>query len=287
MDDTLFDPFLSSSDDLMMKLALIEAMQVGQIPLNENSSRGLSKNLDDKSLRALQEQSLAETSPISTKLGVEYFDLEPMRAAMASIVYAVYELELDQILEPVRLVKGLNDVLPEFLEHTLKGDEEYLISLSETLGVSAGIVKLIGETLIGPPLTRIASMCLKGFLDSWNNLACPVCGRLPTVATKDEGEPWRFKCLLCGADYRMDVFSCPHCRSEEKADKGFLLVGDKQELELAYCEKCKRYYKIINKSKLSEPIPPGLEGIYTGILDQIARDRGLMRIDDHNQSPSD
>jgi len=280
MDDTLLDPFLSPSDDLEKKLALIGAMQAGQLPLNRDSSRGLSKNLDEKSLRALQEQSLAESTPISTKLSAEYLDLELMRVALASIVYAVYEHELDQTINPVRLVKGMNDDLSEFLEHTLKGDEEYLTSLNETLGVSAGIVKLIGETLIGPPLIRIASMCLKGFLDSWIDLVCPVCGRLPTVATKDEDEPWRFKCLLCGADYRMDVFSCPHCRSEEKTDKEFLLVGKNQELEIAYCEKCNRYYKIINKAKLSEPIPSGLEGMYTAILDQIARDRGLMRIDE-------
>lgn len=279
MDDTLLDLFLSPNDGLEKKLALIGAIQVGQLPLNENSSRGLSMNLDE-SLRALQEQSLDEGTPISTKLGAECFDLEPMRAALASIVYAVYEHELDQTLDPVRLVKGLNDALPEFLEHMLKGDEGYLTSLSETLGVSTGIVKLIGETMIEPPLTRVASMCLKGFLEGWNGLACPVCGRLPSVATKDEGEPWRFKCLLCGADYRMDVFSCPHCRSEEKEDKEFLLVGVNQGLEIAFCEKCNRYYKIINKAKLHEAIPPGLEGMYTAILDQIARDVGMVRIDE-------
>ena len=280
MDDTLLDPFLSPSDDLEKKLALIEAMQEGQLPLNNNSSRGLSKQLDEKALRTLQEQSLAEATPISTKLGAEYLDLEQMRASLASIVFAVYEHELDSTLDPVSLVKGLNDALPEFLEHALKGDEESLTLLSETLGVSTGIVKLIGEALIEPPLTRVASMCLKGFLEGWNGLACPVCGRLPSVATKDESEPWRFKCLLCGANYRMDVFSCPHCRSEEKADKEFLLVGENQELEIAYCGKCNHYYKIINKAKLSEAIPPGLEGIYTVILDKIARDKGLIRIDE-------
>jgi len=279
MDDTLLNPFLTSSDDLEKKLALIEAMREGQLPLNNNSSRGLSKQLDEKALRTLQEQSLVEGAPISTKLGAEYFDLEQMRVALASIVYTVYEHELDQTLDPVRLVKGLNDALSVFLGHTLKGDEEGLNSLSEILGVSTDIVKLIGETLIEPPLTRVASMCLKGFLEGWNGLACPVCGRLPSVAMKDEGEPWRFRCLLCGADYRMDVFSCPHCLSEEKGDKEFLLVGENQELEIAICGKCNRYYKIINKAKLSEAIPPGLEGMYTAILDKIACDRGLLQID--------
>ena len=57
-----------------------------------------------------------------------------MRVALASIVYTVYEHELDQTLDPVRLVKGLNDALSDFLGHTLKGDEEGLTSLSETLG---------------------------------------------------------------------------------------------------------------------------------------------------------
>ena len=280
MDDTLLDPFLTSSDDLEKKLVLIEALREGQLPLNSDPSRGLSKQLDEKALRTLQEQSLAEGAPLSMKLGAVHFDLDPMKAALASIVFAIYEHELDQTLDPVRLVKGLNDALPEFLEHTLKGDEDGLTSLSETLGASTDIVKLIGETLIEPPLTRVASMCLKGFLEGWDSLGCPVCGRLPSVTTKDEGEPWRFKCLLCGADYRMDVFSCPHCRSEEKADKEFLLIGENQELEIAHCGKCNHYYKIINKTKLPEAIPAGLEGIYTAILDQIARERGLIRIDE-------
>ncbi len=279
MDDTLLDPFLSPSDDLDKKITLIGAMESGQLSLNEDPSRGLSEQLDEETLRNLQEQSLAEGTPISTKLGAESFNLEKMRAALASIVFTIYEHELDQALDPVLLVKGLNDAFPEFLEHTLKGDGEGLSSLSETLGVSAGIVKLIGETLIEPPLTRVASKGLKGFLEGWGRLECPVCGRLPSVVTKDEGEPWRFRCLLCRADYRMDVFSCPHCRSEEKADKEFLLIGENQELEIAICGKCNRYYKIINKAKLSEPIPPGLEGMYTAILDQIAGDRGLLRID--------
>ena len=279
MDDTLLDPFLSPSDGLEKKLALIEAMREGQLSLTEDPSRGLSKQLDEETLRTLQEQSLAEGTPISMKLGAEFFNLEKMRAALAAIVFTVYKHELDQTLDPVLLVKGLNDTLPEFLDHTLKGDGECLTSLSETLGVSTGIVKLIGETLIEPPLTQVASKGLKGFLEGWSRLECPVCGRLPSVVTKDEGEPWRFRCLLCGADYRMDVFSCPHCQSEEKADKEFLLVGENQELEIAICGKCNRYYKVINKAKLSEAIPPGLEGMYTAILDQIAGDRGLLRID--------
>ena len=89
MDDTLLDPFLTSSDDLEKKLVLIEALREGQLPLNSDPSRGLSKQLDEKALRTLQEQSLAEGAPISTRLGTEYFNLEQMRVALASIVYTV------------------------------------------------------------------------------------------------------------------------------------------------------------------------------------------------------
>jgi len=194
MNDTLLDPFLTPNDDLEKKLTLIKAIRAGQLPLNKHSWRGLLKNLDETSCRTLQEQSLAEGIPISTRLGSDNFDLDQMKAALASIIYNVYELELEPILNPIHLVEGLNNVLPEFLEHSLKDDAEYLSSLSETLGVSSAILKLIGEALIEPSLTRISSMCLKGFLEGWVDLTCPVCGRIPSVATKDESEPWRFKC---------------------------------------------------------------------------------------------
>jgi len=41
-----------------------------------------------------------------------------------------------------------------------------------------------------------------------------------------------------------------------------------------------RYYKIINIAKLKEHIPEGLEDPYTEILDEVASEKGFIRLDE-------
>jgi len=129
-------------------------------------------------------------------------------------------------------------------------------------------------------MIALASHSERQYLDAWELTACPICGRLPSVAVKTESEAWRFRCSYCRAEYKMDVGKCPHCGSEGFDNKEFLLVGEDQEYEVATCPECSRYYKIINTAKLGHPIPEGLEDPYTEILDEIAREKGLIRLDE-------
>ena len=118
------------------------------------------------------------------------------------------------------------------------------------------------------------------YLDAWGMTACPICGRLPSVVLKVEMEAWRFKCSHCSVEYRMDINKCPHCAAVGFDNKEFILVGENQELEVANCLECNHYFKIINKTKLKQPLPEGCEDLYTEMLDDLARERGLIRIDD-------
>jgi transcription elongation factor Elf1 len=81
----------------------------------------------------------------------------------------------------------------------------------------------------------------------------------------------------------MDLFSCPQCGAKGSDNKEFALVGVNQAYEVASCHDCDRYYKIINIAKLEQPIPEGLEDLYTNFLDDLAIEKGLKRIDDLTQ----
>jgi len=100
------------------------------------------------------------------------------------------------------------------------------------------------------------------------------------VVVKVEMQTWRFKCNYCSTEYRMDINKCPHCAAVGFDNKEFILVGENQELEVANCLECNHYFKIINKTKLKQPLPEGCEDLYTEMLDDLARERGLIRIDD-------
>ena len=78
----------------------------------------------------------------------------------------------------------------------------------------------------------------------------------------------------------MDPLICPSCKETDASNFDFMLVGNNREFEIASCRQCKHYYKIINLTRLKEPIPEGTEGLFTEFLDDIAQDEDLFRIDE-------
>jgi FdhE protein len=190
------------------------------------------------------------------------------------------ELEVDPNMDPLNLVKQLGEVLPDVINNTLKQNQGYFPTLGGRLAVSPFMLSLIGSALIQPSMIALASHSERQYLDAWELTLCPICGRLPSVALKTGSEAWRFNCAYCQAEYKMDINKCPHCGSEGFDNKEFLLVGENQELEVTSCQKCSRYFKIINKTKLKQPLPEGYEDLYTEVLDDLARERGLIRIDE-------
>ena len=190
------------------------------------------------------------------------------------------ELEIDPDMDPLDLVKQLSGDLPDLIANVLKQNQGYFSILGDRVAVSPLVLSLIGGALIQPSMFALASCSDRRYLDAWELTACPICGRLPSVALKTGSEAWRFRCTYCQAEYRMDINKCPHCGSEGFDNKEFLLVGENQELEVAYCQECSHYFKIINKTKLKQPLPEGYEDLYTEVLDDLARERGLLRIDD-------
>jgi transcription elongation factor Elf1 len=270
--------------ELLQKMKILEAIKRGQEPLWDDPLRGLTRDpaLDDV-LDSMQAKSIRQDAPLSRIMDDSYYDLETLRRALVTLVYEVIELGMDAGFEPMCLLKQLDGLIPELVNNVLKGNSEYLADMAERLGVSPIVISFIGGSLLQPSMISLASNSKREYLDAWELTVCPVCGRLPSLVVKSEEEVWRFKCSYCWAEYKMDIFTCPNCGSAGSENKEFLLVGESQEFEVASCSECSRYYKIVNKAKLQKPIPDGLGDLHTELLDDIAHERGLKRLDEVTQ----
>lgn len=269
---------------LHQKLQLAEAIRRGQEPLWDVPLRGLKPSLSgETSIKEKQKEGFSQNLPVSYLIDESDYDIQNLTRALMTLVYEVHELEIDTEADPVELVNQLGELLPELIGHVLKSDHGYFESLSVRLGVSSLVLSMVGGALLQPSMIYIASNSDREYLDAWDIKICPICGRMPSVVKKAESDVWRYKCTYCLAEYRMDIFRCPHCGSEGTESKEFLLVGDAKAYEIASCLKCGHYYKIINTNRLDEQIPEGLEDAYTEQLDEVAHQRGLTRLDEASQ----
>jgi len=267
--------------EITQKNTLLESIKCGQEPLWDDTRRGLAIDpKDPETISSLQTRSLDQNVPLSHLLDDSSYNKETLRKALITLVYEMNELEIDPDMDPLDLVKQLSGDLPDLIANVLKQNQAYFSILGDRVAVSPLVLSLIGGALIQPSMFALASCSDRRYLDAWELTVCPICGRLPSVALKTGSDAWRFRCTYCQTEYRMDINKCPHCGSEGFDNKEFLLVGENQELEVASCQECSRYFKIINKTKLKQPLPEGCEDLYTEVLDDLARERGLLRIDD-------
>lgn len=263
------------------KMKILEAMRRGQEPLWGDPLRGLINDpANDEYLGSMQAESIKQNTPLSWIMDDSHYNTETLRRALVTLVYEVIELGMDAELDHMSLLKQLDGLMPELVNNFLKGNSEYITDLAERLGVPSIVLSFIAGSLLQPSLISLASNSRREYLDAWELTVCPVCGRLPSLVVKSEEEVWRFRCSYCRAEYKMDIFTCPKCGSVGSENKEFLLVGESKEFEVASCTECNRYYKIINKAKLEKPIPEGLADLRTELLDEIAHERGLKRLDE-------
>lgn len=263
------------------KMKILEAIRRGQEPLWDDPLRGLIYDpARDKRLGSMQAESIKQNTPLSQIMDDSHYNMGTLRRALVTLVYEVIELGMYAEHDSMSLLKQLDGLMPELVNNVLNGNSEYLADLAERLGVPSIVLSFIVGSLLQPSLISLASNSKRDYLDAWELTMCPVCGRLPSLVVKSEEEVWRFRCSYCWAEYKMDIFKCPNCGSVGSENKEFLLVGESQEFEVASCSECNRYYKIVNKAKLQKPIPEGLGDLHTELLDEIAHERGLKRLDD-------
>ncbi len=266
------------------KLVLYEIILHGQSPLWNDSRQGLNMHWNPETgIESLQRASLKENAPISRLLDSSSYEMEIILNAFRTLVYELNEIGLLKGISPNAFIESLIGRIPVILDNVLRNEQinVQLNGLEES--ISPEIVSMIGGALIQPSMVYIGSNSKREYLDAWELTQCPVCGRMPSVVVKRESEAWRFKCSFCRVEYKMDLFTCPHCGAKGSDNKEFALIGDNQAYEVASCHECNRYYKIVNIVKLEQQIPEGLEDLYTGFIDDIATEKGLSRIDDSTQ----
>ncbi len=252
-----------------------------QKPLLEDSKAGTTIDWTaTKFLDKLQKRSLEEELPISSFLEPAIYDFQALQKTFLAVMEGFKSLNIESPEKISRLINNASKLIPEIVEKRLQYSFEFFLSLADKFGLSHTFLGVIADTLIQPSMKKIANNVKKeDFLDQWNKTECPVCKRIPFIAVKDEEEVWRFLCAFCEAEYAMYIFKCPNCENEDFKRKEFFFVDGREAFEAACCKECGCYFKIINKYKLKEKIPVGLEDIYTSFLDELAQDKGLKRLD--------
>jgi len=263
------------------KLVLYEAILHGQSPLWNDPRQGLTMHWNPETdLESLQKAGLKENTPISSLLDSSSYDMEIILDAFRTLVHELSEIGLFKGISPNAFIESLIEGIPVILDNVLRNEQINIQPNGLKESASPEILSMMGGALIQPSMVYIGSNSNKEYLDAWELTQCPVCGRMPSIVVKRESEAWRFKCSFCRAEYKMDLFSCPHCGAKGSDNKEFALIGGNQAYEVASCHECNRYYKIINVAKLEQQVPEGLEDLYTGFLDDLAVEKGLYRIDD-------
>ena len=216
------------------------------------------------------------------KLKMKY-EMEIFLDAFRTLVHELSYIGLFKGISPNAFIESFIGSISVILDNVLKHKQIHIQRNGLKGSVSPEILSMMGGALIQPSMVYIGSHSKREYLDAWELTRCPVCGRVPSIVVKRESETWRFKCSFCRVEYKMDLFSCPHCGAKGSDNKEFALIGENQAYEVASCHDCNRYYKIINMAKLEQQVPEGLEDFYTGFLDDIALEKGLKRIDEMTQ----
>jgi FdhE protein len=170
--------------------------------------------------------------------------------------------------------------LEELFESVVAGDEEYLHTTTEKLGLNRDLLLFLARNSINPILEAYASQ-LGEYVDqkSWWRRYCPICGSEPIMGElrKEEGERYLL-CSSCGFEWRFKRMMCPFCGNEDqKKHRYFYIENETRGYRVDVCEECRRYIKTIDTRKLTEEVILPIEDMGTLHLDILAQKEGYKR----------
>ncbi|MCW3975224.1 MAG: formate dehydrogenase accessory protein FdhE [Candidatus Bathyarchaeota archaeon] len=263
------------------EIKIYKMMLQAQKPILEKPKAGTYiDRMPVKFLDKLQNLSLKDGKPLSSLLEPTIYDFKTLNKTFLATLEGFEKLNIEKSKKYLKLIDNMSKPIPEFIEKRLKNDHKFFLSLEKKFDLRNSFLEMIVDTLIQPSMKMFASKVKKEeFLDLWNKTICPICGRIPFIVVKDEEEVWRFQCAFCNAEYAMNIFRCPNCENEDFKRKGFFFVEGREAFEVSYCQDCSSYFKVINKHKLREGIPIGLEDLHTSFLDELAQKKNLKRLD--------
>jgi FdhE protein len=170
--------------------------------------------------------------------------------------------------------------LEELFGKVVAGDEEYLHTTTEKLGLNEDLLLFLARNSINPILEAYASQ-LGEYVDqkSWWRGYCPICGSVPIMGELRKGEGERFLlCSSCGFQWRFKRMMCPFCGNEDqKKHRYFYIENETRGYRVDVCEECRRYIKTIDSREIKEEVVLPIEDIGTLHLDILAQKEGYER----------
>lgn len=235
------------------------------------------------------EKAVSEKKPMSTFIKSSDFNLEDVKNAqldfLKELIKSISDSEEDEEktkskVQEIEKYAALVDSKPEIFEQiisaALENDVEKLVSLAEKSEVDSLLFYNLGVTLIQPLMEELRNQVVDELGDSWWRRECPICGREAIVGKLRERRRY-FLCNFCNTEYHVQRIMCNHCDNQDQHDLAFYTIEELKHLEIDFCKKCSHYIKMIDEDKLKEPIPRGLEDIFTLKLDYIAQQQDLIR----------
>lgn len=267
---------LSANSSLQGYLAVHRAILEARQEIESTVGKGTNLNLaDEQTIVGLEHQALPSRQAILSMLDALTFDPHAITGMCNSLLTALLRQDVKDKLQLKRLQNLLSDERLDFTEllmDALRNDYDSLKLYSKKAKVGWRTLYTVAALLIQPLAEEIARRVSESFLENWQRGNCPVCGRPPTVARiRLESRRRYLTCVLCGAAYMVDYFFCPHCGNRDPTSLKFLALQDSPAFRIDFCEKCRRYTKVIDENRARAPVPRGLEDILTVELDQLAR----------------
>ena len=156
-------------------------------------------------------------------------------------------------------------------------DIAYLENVAEKINIQQQILSFFIYNSIKPSLVVNAQKLSKLLpsIDTRVNGLCPVCGKLPGLATfEGEGEKYLF-CSFCWLKWRIQRLFCAFCGNDAHKSLGYFYSEEEPEYRVDTCNNCKNYIKAVDARKLDRPLYPPLEQICTLHLDIKAEEAGF------------
>ena len=289
----------TENDTLSSRLAdTVERLEalIGQEAVSEDYVRfriGLAKAQASVREVIVQRESstvAGDAGPIATSPALTRGAIQWDRALLASLFEDVRALVVRSGNQTAGLA-GLQEaaeedagLLEELAEVSAFGDEQSLLELSNRVGTAADVLLFVGRVLAAPFIAEAAHRRRKVVApvaaSRESSGHCPVCGSPPALARLRQDDRKRILCcLLCEETWAFARVECPFCGNDDQGTMGLVTVTGVEAWWIEVCDKCKRYIKTVDESKLSEidDVLPVVEDTATLYLDLIAQREGYAR----------
>lgn len=275
---TVVNELIERRKDLKEYLELNSRILYAQLEIDKVSKKGLTSNLNKKTLTLLEDKSLKSKKPIIRFLEISLFDIKILKILFKNVVeiFASSNPNEEGLTRLLNQLKTDEVDINQLITSILEEDHGPIRDLAQKNMIDSSLLLFIVSMIIQPYIEEIANRASSSFYERWWKTICPICGRKPSTARVRKRRRF-LVCNFCGAEYLSDFFICVNCGNRDPYTLKYMKFKEEEGFQIDYCTKCKHYLKIINEEALKEPIPRLMEDILSLDLDLKAKQAGLVR----------